>query len=139
MNLKSKFLPKCLFFFLLMIFSLLADSQARVNQISLRWHRGDIHHFEMNDRSHWSRGRWKHQNYNGRIGWWWVVGPSWYYYSRPIYPYPDPYTPSVYIIPSQSSSSVMNWYYCESLKEYYPYVDNCPSGWKVVPAIPPKK
>ncbi|HYX66628.1 MAG TPA: DUF6515 family protein [Burkholderiales bacterium] len=29
------------------------------------------------------------------------------------------------------------WYYCESAKGYYPYVGQCPEGWKSVPATPP--
>jgi hypothetical protein len=28
------------------------------------------------------------------------------------------------------------WYYCQSSQTYYPYVQNCHEGWKVVPAIP---
>jgi hypothetical protein len=26
------------------------------------------------------------------MGWWWVIGPAWYLYPAPIYPYPDPDT-----------------------------------------------
>ena len=29
-----------------------------------------------------------------------------------------------------------NWYYCESSKTYYPYVSECPEGWRQVPANP---
>jgi hypothetical protein len=29
------------------------------------------------------------------------------------------------------------WSYCESAKRYYPYVSQCPEGWRVVPATPP--
>jgi hypothetical protein len=29
------------------------------------------------------------------------------------------------------------WYYCDSAKNYYPYVGQCPEGWKTVPASPP--
>jgi len=29
------------------------------------------------------------------------------------------------------------WYYCDSAKGYYPYVSQCPEGWKTVPASPP--
>ena len=29
------------------------------------------------------------------------------------------------------------WYYCDSAKGYYPYVGQCPEGWKTVPASPP--
>jgi hypothetical protein len=29
------------------------------------------------------------------------------------------------------------WSYCESAKRYYPYVTECPEGWRSVPATPP--
>ena len=29
-----------------------------------------------------------------------------------------------------------SWYYCEDGKGYYPYVKECPGGWKRVPASP---
>lgn len=110
------------------------------------WHGGDIRHFERHDRGIWRGGHWRHTSYGGRLGWWWIVGPSWYYYSRPIYPYPDPYVPPVVIVEgttsTQSSTAqppVQNWYYCEASNQYYPYVDTCPAGWKTVPATPPKK
>jgi len=28
----------------------------------------------------WEGGRWHHQVYNGRMGWWWDVGGVWYFY-----------------------------------------------------------
>ncbi|MDR1163427.1 MAG: hypothetical protein LBM17_06295 [Candidatus Accumulibacter sp.] len=28
------------------------------------------------------------------------------------------------------------WYYCAASKNYYPYVDKCPSGWRKVPSRP---
>jgi len=30
-----------------------------------------------------------------------------------------------------------NWYYCDSAKNYYPYVQQCAEGWRSVPATPP--
>ncbi len=30
-----------------------------------------------------------------------------------------------------------SWYYCDSAKAYYPYVANCPEGWRPVQATPP--
>ena len=30
-----------------------------------------------------------------------------------------------------------NWYYCQKTKAYYPYVNTCASGWKIVPSTPP--
>ena len=103
-----------------------------------RWHGGDIRHFEMHDRDRWNRGYWRHTAFEGRFGWWWVVGPSWYFYSRPTYPYPDPYRPTMVIELEKTSqqSPSQNWYYCEASKDYYPYVATCPTGWKIVPITP---
>lgn len=36
-----------------------------------------------------------------------------------------------------AAQSPGTWYYCESAKAYYPYVAQCPEGWKSVPAAPP--
>jgi len=30
-----------------------------------------------------------------------------------------------------------NWYYCDSAKNYYPYIQQCAEGWRSVPATPP--
>lgn len=105
------------------------------------WHRGDIRYFEYHDHGVWRKGHWRHSLHHGHMGWWWVVGPSWYSYSRPIYPYPDPYKPSVVVVEKTQKQApqvitVLNWYYCEAAKEYYPYISTCPTGWKVVPATP---
>ena len=59
-----------------------------------RWD-GDIHHFQGHDFERWRGGAWFHGPHGGRDGWWWVVGPDFYFYPAPVYPYPDPYTPPV--------------------------------------------
>ena len=41
---------------------------------------------------YWHGGHWVHGFHHGRDGWWWVVGPTWYFYPAPVYPYPDPYS-----------------------------------------------
>jgi hypothetical protein len=84
------------------------------------WH-GDIHNFEHD---HWHGGDWRHSYHNGHFGWWWVVGPDWYFYDQPVYPYPDSYTP-----PGEIPGW---WYWCDAYQEYYPYVTVCPSGWQRV-------
>jgi hypothetical protein len=38
--------------------------------------------------------------------------------------------------PPPSSSG--SWYYCDPAKGYYPYVPECPAGWRTVPASPPQ-
>jgi hypothetical protein len=111
----------------------------------------DIRHFHEHDVDVWRGGHWHHVRHNGRLGWWWVVGGLWYPYVRPIYPHPDPYVPPVVIVQqppamvqqpapppqTQSPAPTQYWYYCEQSNGYYPYVQDCPAGWKAVPAEPP--
>jgi hypothetical protein len=76
------------------------------------------------------------------------LGPAWgwgwpsYYYPYPAYAYPYPaYAAPVVVQPSPpvytqqgAPAEPYYWYYCESAQAYYPYVQQCPSGWmKVVP------
>ena len=93
--------------------------------------RGDIRHFHDHDFAYWRGGRWFHGAHGGRLGWWWVVGPSWYFYPAPIYPYPDPYVPPVVNAPPPSQT----WYYCANPPGYYPYVAQCLVPWR--PVVPP--
>lgn len=126
--------------------------------------RGDIRYFDRDDYPRWRGGAWRYARHEGRLGWWWVLeGGSWYYYSQPVYPYPDPYIPSGYYYsqpeysypepyvppviimqsdPVESTPDIVvtpapasqSWYYCESSAGYYPYIASCPEGWKSVPA-----
>lgn len=111
--------------------------------------RGDIRYFERHDMPRWRGGAWRHARHEGRLGWWWVVGGLWYFYPQPVYPYPDPYMPSVVVTQSEPVESTpdivvapatasQSWYYCESSQGYYPYTASCPEGWKTVPATPPE-
>ncbi len=94
-----------------------------------------------------------HMYYGGHVGvyigpgWWW--GYPYYAYPYPYYyPYPYAYPPAVsepavpetYIERSEpesrSSSQTGTWYYCPESKTYYPYVKECPGGWREVPAQP---
>jgi len=93
----------------------------------------------------WRGGYWHHGWYGGRWGWWWVVGGIWYYYTAPIYPYPDPYVPGPVVVVQQQSQTppppteapTQYWYHCSAPEGYYPYVPECPGGWQAVPATPP--
>ena len=103
----------------------------------------DIRHFESHHLPVWRGGDWRHVRHDGRLGWWWVAAGAWYFYPQPIYPYPDPYVPSVVVVqPTPQSDTpsapppAQSWYYCEASKSYYPYVSTCPTGWKTVPATP---
>jgi hypothetical protein len=71
-------------------------------------------------------------------------GPFWAPYAEPYaYPYrsPSAYPPVVIQPPPQVSVQPPPpppmWYYCEHPRGYYPYVPQCPGGWRQVPAPPP--
>jgi hypothetical protein len=94
------------------------------------WRDRDIHRFGERDFARWQHGRWYGGRHDGRAGWWWIVGDTWYFYPRPIYPYPDPYVP-----PAIAGAPAANaWYYCPPSQAYYPYAATCPVPWQVVPA-----
>lgn len=83
----------------------------------------------------------------------WIGGPVWgpgyygppaYYYPPPVYYSPPPTVVEVPVAPptyiertpvQQQSTGV--WYYCANPKGYYPYVQNCPGGWRPVTPTPP--
>lgn len=73
---------------------------------------------------HWRGGHWHHGYHGGSLGWWWIVGPAWYYYPEPVYPYPGPL-----------AAPVQYWFYCPSSPIYYPYTPACPD-WQRVPVVP---
>lgn len=118
-----------------------------------RWG-GDIHRFHEADWDHWRGGHWFHGPHGGRPGWWWVVGGLWYFYPAPIYPYPDPYVPPqlvggappavVAVAPPPAAPGAPPaaaappapslYYYCDNPPGYYPYVTQCPTPWRTVPA-----
>ena len=68
-------------------------------------------------------------------------------YPYPYYPY---YPPAVVTVPSNppvyiersppvtQQYSAGYWYYCSNPQGYYPYVQECPSGWRQVDPIPPR-
>ena len=84
------------------------------------------------------------------------VVPSPYYYAPyPVYPAYPAYPPPVIVAPdvpdttyierpqpgaggpSQDAPPQGTWWYCDKTKTYYPYVKQCASGWREVPATPP--
>jgi len=115
---------------------------------AMAW-RGHHHGFV----SGWSRGYWFHGTYMNHIGWWWIVGPTWYYYPEPVYPYPSESEAPVYFVevqgtpppvapppptnvPPTSKQQAMS-YYCEKSKNYYPLVSTCDGPWVATPVKPP--
>ncbi len=113
------------------------------------WDRGHFphHDYRRDDFPRWHEGHWHHGYHEGWLGWWWVVAGAWYFYTAPVYPIPEPTYPATSVIiqqtpapPAPAASSpppAQNWYYCSSSRNYYPYVNACPEGWKIVPATPP--
>ena len=133
-------MPKCLKYLLAIIYlaslamPALAADHGRGH--GTRWH-GDIRHFHERDLHRWRGGHWYHGRHAGRTGWWWIVGPAWYFYPAPIRPYPDPYLPPVEVAPPPAAiTPPQYWYYCANPPGYYPYVAQCRSRWKRVPATP---
>ncbi len=102
--------------------------------------RGDISRFHEHDWGVWRAGHWAHARHGGRMGWWWIVGSSWYFYPSPVYPYPSPWEPPPVELVSPpvgvAPPPTPYWYYCESARGYYPYVPTCPGGWVPQPATP---
>ena len=80
-----------------------------------------------------------------------VLGPR---FGVSIWPYWDPYwtpygsppvvtpPPQVYVQPApeapvQPPPTPPSWYYCDNPQGYYPYVQQCPGGWRPVAPTPP--
>jgi hypothetical protein len=74
------------------------------------------------------------------------IGPFWAPYWAP-YAYPYAYPPvviappaQVYVQPSPPVAAQppppVSWYYCDHPQGYYPYVQQCPGGWRQVPVTP---
>jgi hypothetical protein len=118
------------------------------------FHGRDFRRFTREERRIWFGGRWIHDYHAGRLGWWWVVDGGWYFYPRPIYPYPTyvepeffvddsppppgpPPPPEAFGSPPLGPPPAPSWYYCDNPQGYYPYVMNCNGAWREVPAIPP--
>ena len=106
------------------------------------WH---PHHLDIDA---WHGGRWFHGYHGDRLGWWWIAAGTWFLYDAPVYPYPV--SPAVVMLPPPTvqvappapvvqEAPVQSWYFCRSKKQYYPYVEHCPEGWKTVPATPPER
>jgi hypothetical protein len=69
----------------------------------------------------------------------WGPGPYWaspWYYPPPTVVVAQPAAPTHYVERVEQPQAGY-WYYCESSRGYYPYVKECPGGWKAVPPAPP--
>jgi len=105
---------------------------------------------------HYHRGWHPHGGYRGYYrapAFGFYFGIPWYsrpyypysYYSYPYYPYYPPVVavpsnPPVYIErdPPQTTQQFPSgyWYYCDNPSGYYPYVKECPQGWRQVEPTP---
>lgn len=69
--------------------------------------------------------------------------PQPYFYPQPYaspysyYPPASPLAPPVYMQQQPSSPVQQYWYFCNESQGYYPYVQECPSGWQQVTPQPP--
>jgi len=123
----------------------------------LAFHEHDVAHFTEVELRGWRGGQWRNTCFGGRCGWWWFAGGQWFFYERPVYPYPlivsdiayeDAVVPvyaapaPVYVAPpppprpAALPPQAQMWYYCDSPAGYYPYVQSCPAGFRAVPAQP---
>ena len=111
---------------------------------------------------HGGGGGWHGGGWHGHSGWHGSVGVyfgGWYpyygypyYAGYPYYGYPYPYSlayyppygypGAAYAAPAYVERGAAQpeanwWYYCADSKGYYPYVQECPSGWSRVSPQPP--
>ncbi|HEY7986568.1 MAG TPA: hypothetical protein VIE17_06575 [Methylophilaceae bacterium] len=106
--------------------------------------------------------RWGHEHVGVGVYFGAPYHPYYPYGPYPYYPYPYPYAyappPQVVVVPQQPpptyieqpQSSVApaapgpqasnSWYHCDKPEGYYPYIKECPGGWKAVaPSPAPEK
>ena len=77
------------------------------------------------------RGNWGYGGYYGPYGGYYA--PPVVYAPPPVVTYAPPAQPMV--LAAQPQPAV--WYFCEASGKYYPYVQECASGWQTLPATPP--
>jgi hypothetical protein len=61
----------------------------------------------------------------------WGWGPDW-----PRYAYPPAVVAPPPVVVQPSPPQPQYWYYCDSAQAYYPYVQQCPGGWRAVAPTP---
>ncbi|MBL8452839.1 MAG: hypothetical protein JNK97_08835 [Zoogloea sp.] len=80
-------------------------------------------------------GHW-HGHHNDFNSLWWIAGTG-----LLLYPFVTPPRTVVIEQPepvvAPAAPAAQNWYYCDSAKAYYPYVESCAEGWRAVPSTPP--
>jgi hypothetical protein len=88
-------------------------------------------------RGHRHRGHGFHHGLRGPrvrvgigLGTFW--GPYW-----PRYAYPPVVAAPPLVVVQPAPPSPQYWYYCDASHAYYPYVQQCPGGWRQVLPTPP--
>jgi hypothetical protein len=116
----------------------------------------DVHRFNRDELVLWRGGRWNNTCYAGRCGWWWFAAGQWYFYDRPIYPYPlavaevvyaEPmvavpmmpppqvtYVPAPVPPPMPVQAPPKFLYYCDNPAGYFPAVQTCSTQFRQVAA-----
>lgn len=77
------------------------------------------------------RGNWGYGGYYGPYAGYYA--PPVVYAPPPVVTYAPPAQPMV--LAAQPQPAV--WYFCEASGKYYPYAQECASGWQTLPATPP--
>lgn len=87
---------------------------------------------------HFHGPSYRSHGYYGPSPWWWVAGTGLLLYPQIVAPRPQVIvqSPPVEPIIVQPQPTAQNWYYCDSARAYYPYVQSCAEGWRAVPATP---
>lgn len=75
-------------FLLYCVLASLVPSQSYAHFGHARFVHPESHGWVIRDPALWRGGRWYHGTYAGALGWWWIVGATWYFYEKPLYPYP---------------------------------------------------
>jgi hypothetical protein len=115
------------------------------------FHEHDVHRFNRTELARWRGGRWNETCYDGRCGWWWFSSGQWYFYDRPVYPYPIVvsdigYVEPVVVVPGPTraaqaplpvTAAPQFWYYCDDPPGYYPKVANCNTQFREM-STPPR-
>ena len=90
-------------------------------------------------RGHWHTGHWHRRPWHSGVrvfispGLVVPFGSYWESYSpSPVVVAP---APRVYVAPAPPPPTY--WYYCDAAQAYYPYVQQCPGGWRQVLPTPP--
>ena len=115
----------------------------------------DVRRFHERELALWRAGAWHHEWHDGRYGWWWFAAGVWYFYERPVYPYPlvvasvtyvqpvtgpnmpgPPVSPQGTTVVTPPGAAPAYYYYCDPARAYYPAVPQCAVPWRLVPATP---